>query len=236
MKEQYCRTLKTFTFIAVKGKLLWGVLAYTLIAIFIIFIFINDSTLSDINMWFSFGLLPAIAAVYSYFYSKLYKQNIIQMILSQGFNRKYLLCSLFIFMFVIIFTIFVLNYIIILMLYSVSFNPLRFLLAISILYMYCGFAMFITTVTKSFIKSALLYLVSVNLVSLIALLSVNVLGNGYIANYFTTMALPNAMLSSDYICNYVVTLVIYLVLGVSFNMIAYAHFKNDDLKTFKPRP
>jgi hypothetical protein len=102
--------------------------------------------------------------------------------------------------------------------------------------MYCGFAMLVTTVTKSFIKSALLYFVSVNFVSLIALLSVNVLDNGYIANYFTTTALPNALISSDYICNYVVTVGVYLILGVSFNMIAYAHFKNADLKTFKPRP
>jgi hypothetical protein len=122
------------------------------------------------------------------------------------------------------------------MLYGIDFNLLRFLLAISIIYMYCGFAMLVTTVAKSFIKSALMYLVSINVVSLIALLSVNVLDNGYIANYFTTMAFANTLLSSDYTSNYVVTVGIYLILGVSFNMIAYAHFKNTDLKPSKPRP
>jgi ABC-type transport system involved in multi-copper enzyme maturation permease subunit len=241
MKDQYSRILKSLSFIAVKGKFLWGVLAYSLTVLIIIFFYMEGSVLSDINLWFSFGLLPSIIAVYGYYYRWMYKQRIIQMILSQGFNRKYLLCSLFIFMFAIIFVIFVIYYIFVLLLYgflelhSFNFNPLRYILAIATLYMYCGYALLIATIVKSFMKFVFIYLVSVNVVSLIALLSVNILDNGYIANYFTTMAFANALLSSDYSSNYVVTVAIYLVLGVSFNMIAYAHFKNADLKPFKPR-
>jgi ABC-type transport system involved in multi-copper enzyme maturation permease subunit len=236
MKEQYGRILKSLTFIVLKGKLFWGVLTYSLIAILVIFVSGKDFTISDINLWFSFGLLPCIMAIYGYYYSKLYKQNIVQMILSQGFNRKYLLCSLFILMFAIIFVIFILNYLIMLIFYSFELSLLRFLLAISILYMYCGYALFAATVSKSFVKFVLIYLVSINVVSLIALFSVNILDNGYIANYFTTMAFANTMLSSDYTSNYVFTVGVYLILGVSFNMLAYAHFKNTDLKPSKPRP
>jgi hypothetical protein len=241
-REQYARLFRFLSFSAAKSKILRVIFAYSIIAIIVVYLsgvgsqgVSPISILSDINLWFLFGFIPVIIVVYGYFYSKFYSQNIISNIVTYGFNRKYLLCTLFVLMFAIIFLVFIINYIIFVILYGlidryiIEINLLRILLSASVLYMYSGFAMLLTTLTKSFLKSTLLFLSITNIMSLCFLLSVNILKTGYFANYFTLSAIPNAIISADFSENYIFTIAFYLVFGVVFNLISYKNFKNADI-------
>jgi hypothetical protein len=62
------------------------------------------------------------------------------------------------------------------------------------------------------------------------LLSINIIHNGYLANYFTTMTLSNVLAASDYMDNYAVTFLLYLIFGIIFTVLGLKCFKNTDIK------
>jgi hypothetical protein len=107
---------------------------------------------------------------------------------------------------------------------------MRIILACVIVFTNSGFCLFITSITKSPIISLVVSYLSINFVSLIALLSVNLIHNGYFANYFTTTALSNVLVASDYAENYAVTFLLYLLFGISFTVLGLKHFEKCDIK------
>jgi hypothetical protein len=107
---------------------------------------------------------------------------------------------------------------------------MRILLACVIVFTNCSFCLLITSITKSPVVSLVVSYLSINFISLIALLSVNVIHNGYLANYFTTTALSNVLVSSDYAENYVVTFLLYLLFGICFTVLGLKHFEKCDIK------
>jgi hypothetical protein len=90
--------------------------------------------------------------------------------------------------------------------------------------------MLITSITKSPIISLVISFLSINLMSLLSLLSVNIIHNGYLANYFTTLALSNLLASSDYTENYAVTFLLYLLFGIIFTVLGLKCFEKNDIK------
>jgi hypothetical protein len=107
---------------------------------------------------------------------------------------------------------------------------MRIMLACVIVFTNCSFCLLITALTKSPIISLVVSYLSINFISLIALLSVNVIHNGYFANYFTTTALSNVFVSSNYTENYAVTFLLYLLFGIFFTLLGLKHFEKCDIK------
>ncbi|MDR0987154.1 MAG: hypothetical protein LBL98_05625 [Ruminococcus sp.] len=112
---------------------------------------------------------------------------------------------------------------------GLDIDPLRLLLACVIVYTTGSFCTLITLITKSPIKSLIVSFVTINVTGFFALLSVNIFKNGYLANYFTVMAFANALAAKDFIENYAVTFLIYLLFGILFLLLGVKYFMECDI-------
>jgi hypothetical protein len=213
------------------------------IILLILAVFLPESTnvlgeeqmLEKYDLIFSFGLFPGILAVCSVFTGTLFSKKAIEVCVSSDFKRTNISFALNIVCHLAVLTIFFLCYLTITITnsiigYNYDFQLLRILLACVIVFTNSSFALLITFLTKSPMLSTIITFFSINIVSLICLLSVNIFHNGYAANYFTTMAIANVLVAQDYTTNYAVTFLLYLLFGILFTVLGIKYFVKCDFK------
>jgi hypothetical protein len=221
------------------SKLFWGLVIFIILAIYAVFIVVSPTEkakgdmIEALNASYIYGLFPCILLICSCFSASLFKKKVIELCISSGFPRKKIWSALN-FVCIIASEILLVVYCAVHVLIYSSFITylvfFRIILACLIIYTNGSFCMFITSITKSPILSLVISFLSVNLMSLISLLSVNIIHNGYLANYFTTLALSNVLVASDYSENYAVTFLLYLFFGITFTVMGLKFFEKSEIK------